>query len=241
MSDNKSDNKFEIAIRSYQVADVPLAGRAVHNEVVFMTNGQPLFAFNGDAYNRQTGALTERSTSGEDSLRVRVLQGITLEQIAPDYPLVGHRVVANPGKEEFVRQLSRAVEAAEFINSQNLNYIIVGAPIVSGHHFDAQNSNSVASTIMTATGTPVPADVRSQWAPGQDRVMLPQGWKPTTESMTHEQRLAYLNERIPRLEEAQVGAQVQRDPNPNEPEQHKPQDFPRPPSQIYYDPKGAAP
>ena len=223
------------------MGDVPLLGRAVHNEVVFMANGQPLFAFNGDAYNRQTGSLTERSTSGEDSLRVRVLEGITLEQVTSDYPLVGNRVAATLDKEEFVRRLALAVEAAQHINGQNLNYIIVGAPVVSGHHFDAQNSNSAASTIMAATGTPVPAEVRSQWAPGQDRVMLPQGWKPTTESMTHEQRLAYLTERLPRLEESQVGAQVQRDPDPNKPEQHRPQDFTRPPSQIYYDPKGAAP
>jgi hypothetical protein len=231
------DDKYQVEIRSYQSANIPLIGRAVHNEVVFSVNGQPLFAFNGDAYNRRSGELTNFSTSGEDTLRVRVLEGVALQDIAPDYPLVSQTVAANLSKEDFVRGLAQAVEASEFINSQNLNYIIVGAPILRGHHFEAQNSNSAANTIMTAMGIPMPVEVRSQWAPGQDRLLLPEGWKPRTDSMTHEERVAFLKERLGKLEENTVGAQVRNDPNPNTPELHKPQDFVRPPSQIFFDPK----
>lgn len=232
---------YQIAIRSYQAANVPLAGTAVHNEVVFMRNNEPLFAFNGDAYDRETGALRERSTSGEDTLRVRVFQGTTLADYAgEDYPLRSQTTVAEVSQEDFVRQLARATEAAHFINSQNLNYIIVGAPLVSGHLFDAQNSNSAANTLLTAAGLSVPANVRDQWAPGQNRVLLPENWKPQTDAMTHEQRIAYLNQNLPRLEESEVGAQAARDPNPNKPELHKPEDFPRPPSQIFFDPRGGA-
>lgn len=230
---------YQIAIRSYQVADVPLVGTAVHNEVVFMQNNQPLFAFNGDPYNRTTGDLIERSTSGEDTLRVRVFHGTTLSDYAGErYPLRSQTTVAEVSRDDFVRHLARATEAAHYLNSQNLNYIIAGAPLVSGHLFDAQNSNSAANTLVAATGLAVPAAVREQWAPGQNRVILPENWKPQTESMTHEQRVQYLNQNLPRLEESEVGAQAARDPNPNKPELYKPTDFPRPPSQIFYDPRG---
>lgn len=218
------------------MADVPLLGKPVHNEIVFIKDGNVLLSFNGDAYNRKTGELRPFSPGGEDSLRVRALP-ISLKDLTAEYPLIAETTLANLSQEEFLQKMGRAVEASEFINAQNLNYIILGAPFGSGSNFDAQNSNSVASTLTAAMDFKMPASVSSLWAPGQSRVLLPEGWDPLTRDMKPEEVITYLNQHIEGLSEENVGKKVKSDPDPNKPELYESTDFPRPPSQIFFNPK----
>lgn len=224
------EDKFKITLRTYEVTDLPLVGKAGHNEIVFSVGDKDLVALNGDAYNRESGNLVFFSTSPDGTLRVR--GGPSLKDYATDeFPLVKETTVFEGSKEEMIAMMAKAIEAAEFINKQNIDYLIVGAPVGSGVHFDAQNSNSVANTLLGAMGINNPSGQFDIWLPGKDRVLLASDYKFKTESMTHEERVQFIQSRLENFSEENVGAQIRKEQEPG----YVPENN-RVPTQIYFDP-----
>lgn len=211
--------EFSIELRSHQVT--PGFGPippAVHNEIVFLHNGKPVMSFDGDPYNRVTGELTPTSLSGKDTLRVRAIEGMSMAEFAKDYPQLNKAVLFEGSKEKFLELMGRATEAAEHINKQNMDYIIIGVG------FTAQNSNSVAHSLTQAMGLEYPQHIKDQFMPGHGRQLLPdnfrsqfqglgdvQGWM---DDPKYEGLGKALVTKLNALNEAKVGEQVRNDPNP---------------------------
>lgn len=89
-------------------------------------------------------------TEGEPSTDVMIFQGDALE---------------------VAEKLLQMLEAADFINDQNLAYVF--ADIVQ----DSQNSNSVVRTLVEAAGLEYTPELESVFAPGDGRILLPEGWE----------------------------------------------------------------
>lgn len=172
------EDTYEIRINSYKI--VSAAGVvAVHNEVAFYRNGEPMIAFNGNAHNNQTGELNTFAISSGNTLRVSAGDR-TYGQNGME--LVGSVTLgANLTREELLEKLKAATAASQYINSNKIEYVVVG-----GVSYEAQNSNSVASSLLTAMGYKYPANEFSHvWAPGSKRDLLPNDWKPdlTTDAL----------------------------------------------------------
>jgi len=221
---NEAAENFRIELRSYQVAKIPLMGPAAHNELVFLHKNKVLMAINGDPYNRTTGALSPPTFNHHDTLRVSILPENTMgdKVNAENYPLLKTTELFSGREGKFAELAGRAMEAAHSINNSNIDYIMF-SPI-----FTAQNSNSVAYTLMQAMGLQVPAGTDLPWAPGHGRLLLPDNftsrfdnvaqmpnWLNDARFNEHQQFIgrSYTALRVP-----EVGAKVRQDPNPHTPQ-----------------------
>lgn len=204
-----SEDKYQIIIRSYEVADFLGLDPAVHHEIIFAKNGEPMLSFNGDAYNRQTGEIHFPSTSGQDTLRVRAM-GVTIQDIDKEgeFPVVANTVLFEGNEQEMLSKLGQAAEASSFINAQNMDYVILGGPT-----FPGQNSNSVAYTLTHAMGLEVPPEVENLWAPGYGRLLLPNDWQSNIPTET-ENLFSYIKSNLEKLSVGNVMQQVRGDENP---------------------------
>jgi|GEM_PF-2939304 len=207
-------DEYKISVKSYELIDPIITEPAVHNEIAFTCNGKTLLAFNGDAWDRDEGEMRFPSMSGRDTLRVRATLGISLEEgmakqgLSEKFPLISEATLFNGSQEEFAEHAIKALEAAEFINHQNIDYIIIGA------FTPGQNSNSVAHTLTHAMGLEYPPEAENLWAPGHGRILLPNNWHSSIEGRSDEDRVAYIKDALERLNESNVGEQVQWDENP---------------------------
>jgi hypothetical protein len=225
MSDEPASNEpnpdeWTISVRSYELLDPRITDPVVHEEIVFSKGGEVVFAFNGDGRDREEGIVQFPAKSGETTLRARITE-MSLEKIceingtSDQLPLLREDVLLRTTDTDQVALcLARAAEAAEFINSQDLDYVMIGDPFHT-----SQNSNSVAHTLATAMGLDYSPEGNGVWAPGHDRILLPSDWKSSFDANTSLDQMAeYFDEAIVCLGELGVQTQIKveaqdRDPN----------------------------
>lgn len=70
---------------------------------------------------------------------------------------------------EYLRKMTMAVEALQFINAQNLNY--------RPEDKNGDTPNSIAHTLIEAMGLTFPEEASHFWAPGHERILLPKNWR----------------------------------------------------------------
>lgn len=165
-----TEENYKIGIRSYEV---PLGNdlleaitpTAVHHEIVFTQPDGTEYFLNGQAWDRDTGTPEITSLFGDNTLRA----DISLSNIGrgTSLTLLTESTCWEGNKDDWDVKFMRAAEVSSFINDQNLEYSPIG--IIS----EAQNSNSVTSTVMTAMGTTYPPEIEALFAPGDDRVIIP--------------------------------------------------------------------
>ncbi len=166
-----TEENYKIGIRSYEVPfgnDLleAITPTAVHHEIVFTQPDGTEYFLNGQAWNRDTGTPECTSLLGDNTLRADISssnigRGASLTLLTESTCWEGD-------KDDWNVKFMRAVEVSSFINDQNLEYSPVG--IIS----EAQNSNSVTSTVMTVMGTTYPPEIEALFAPGADRVIIPE-------------------------------------------------------------------
>ena|GEM_PF-2596135 len=198
-STSPQEDKFEVRINSYQLADI-FGKIAVHNEVAFYRNGEPLIAFNGNAHNKQTGELNTFAIQPNHTLKVSAAK-TTYEQ--QGLKLVGSVSFGTLTREEFAEKLKVATTAANFINDNKLDYVIVGGP-----YHEAQNSNSVATALLQSMDYKYPEkEFGHLWAPGSKRPLLPDDW--SSQDMTQDDFIRLLE----KLERDEVSNNIKNDKN----------------------------
>lgn len=165
------EDTFEVRINSHKVIGIGNIV-AVHNEVAFYRNGETLLAINGNAHDNQTGELNTFTISPGGTLRVSA-GDTTYGQGSYPMQLVGSVTLGtNLTREEFLEKVKTVVAASQYINDNKIEYVVIGGPTYEG-----QNSNSVATTLITAMGYQYPQNEFSGlWAPGAKRNLLPEGW-----------------------------------------------------------------
>lgn len=213
MADTAENDQYSIHVVGVDL-DHPLTFGAVHNAVVFRDpEGEAIFTIQGIAVNRETGeaqsfaidpqANTLRAfahdkevllTDGEPATDIMIFEGSAIE--------VGEKLL-------------QMLEAADFMNDQNLAYVF--ADIVQ----DSQNSNSVVRTLVEAAGLEYTPELESVFAPGDGRILLPNGWEPSVsiEGMEAEGLTAVeVNQRIrtivSEMEQHKIIEQAKQDPAP---------------------------
>lgn len=163
-----SSDKFTISILS---EDIPYIPEAVHNAILIRKNGEPFALFNGQAHSRETGEPINFTDDSTNTLRVRVLDAKERLEQYEEHEINTTETVLWEGPEaEGNLMIANMAEAALYMNSQNLPYVLVD-PFSMG-----QNSNSVARTLVEAAGLEYPYEVELMWAPGDQRVLLPSDW-----------------------------------------------------------------
>lgn len=173
---NPSDNdtaQVTMSVRSY---DLDTMG-ANHNAVIVYIGNNEAFAFHGFAVDRETGDTTGIGDTKNDTLRAMILP----PQESEDFKMhiSGESVFFQGDWEEGIRKSASGLDAMKFINDQNLDYdpyVLIGT---------AQNSNSVAHTIVHAMGSEFPKGAEEHWAPGHDRILVPEGWSSALSSSTN--------------------------------------------------------
>ncbi|MFP4464144.1 MAG: hypothetical protein ACLFP8_02840 [Alphaproteobacteria bacterium] len=213
----KMGHTFEILVRSYEVIDPIITEPAVHNEISFREYGDITLSLNGEAWDRETGLVNVCSMSGDDSLRISSISNGSYEDLlkqsgnSESFPLVSEvTLFASSDPREFDVYLAKALEVSEFINSQNMDYIML-----CGFGCPGQNSNSAAHTIAEAMGLKYPPEAENLWAPGHDRVLLPTQWRSVFDGSHSDSSLySYIQDAITRLTRHAVSLEVKNDPNP---------------------------
>jgi hypothetical protein len=199
---------YQVVVKSTQVGGV---GGFVHNEILFLKNGQMVAAFNGGPRDRTSGKDEGPSNamSGNATLRVEAAIGGpgSLHEIAgSDKKVLAQHVITSPKNEaEFLKMIAKASDVGNYINSQSLDYSAFG--IVT------QNSNSVAYTIVSALGLKYPPEMNVNM-PGNGKLLLPPNWKAQSENLSGDNLNNHLMSSMARLNSAEVQAQVKSDPNP---------------------------
>lgn len=172
LSGNKADTPaekdvYEIRLNSYKIAGA-LGVSAVHNEVAFYKNGKIVTAFNGNAHSKQSGELSPYATKPGNVLRVTA----TNFDYTKIMELSGSVTLAKLERDDWETQIDNAILTGRFINSNPIDYIVLG-----GSENEAQNSNSVATSILHALGYKYPSnELKNLWAPGSQRLLTPDNW-----------------------------------------------------------------
>jgi len=118
--------------------------------------------------------------------------------------LVGSVTLGQMDQAEFLEKVKAAAAAAKYVNDNKIEYVVVGGPGYAG-----QNSNSVATTLIHAMGYKYPQKELSHlWAPGSERNLLPDDWKPDVS-------IAALDTTLNNLERAQVTQAIKDEKNPS--------------------------
>ena len=140
---------------------------AVHHEITIETPSGS-FVLNGMAIDRETGETGATAIVGDSTIRVVQDVNSSLADGDNGMRIVAEEVAWSGSKSEFDGKYLRAIEAGSHINHLNLDYRAMSL-------FDvAQNSNSVAATLLDAMDVDIPAKIQNLWDPGIDRIMLPQ-------------------------------------------------------------------
>jgi hypothetical protein len=160
------EDKYEIKLNSYKVIDI-FGKVAIHNEVAFYRNGEPMMAVNGYAHNSQKGGHSTTALSPGNTLRA------TISDTLHDGKMVSSISLGTMDREAMIEKMKTVVSASQFINANKIEYVAMGGP-----HFEAQNSNSIATSLLTAMGYQYPDKALAQfWDPGSKRPLLPNDWK----------------------------------------------------------------
>lgn len=148
---------------------MPLLGSPNHNYIsVRDLRGEEIFAIHGLAIDRETGGVVAVGDN-DDTLRA-VITTPEFFDIHDTYEKDSEHVLFTGSEEDVLRRVLPAFDATAFINNQNLIYDKIE---VAG---TAQNSNSVAHTMVEAMGFDFPEEIERYWAPGHDRILLPEDW-----------------------------------------------------------------
>lgn len=213
--------EYSIEVRSYELhGATPFTKPAVHNELVFLQNGKPVAAFNGDPYARETGAIAYPSLSNRDTLRVSAYIDGTTRAEDPHNPfrVTATGTVFTGGKAEFAELLGRATDAAHSINNSSVDYVMLSIG------FTPQNSNSAVGTMLQAMGLQPPASLNGVWSPGGGRSLLPQDFQSSFTGIAAQDpdwldhygpAREHLVSRLQSLTEGLVRDKVRADPNPH--------------------------
>lgn len=160
-----SADRCQIFVFSNQLLALPLLPDPAHNGLLFVGSheGDFTFSINGSAINRRTGEM-ESIGGNSDALLVnehytRSDSDITVTEIY------------NGSFDDVMKKLRITLDASCFINKQNLAYDLFE---FSG---TAQNSNSVAYSLMRAMGFELPEYHKKYMMPGHGRLLLPSGWR----------------------------------------------------------------
>jgi len=156
-----------IEVRSYEIASV-VGLPAAHNEILFMIDEKTQLALHGMAFDRYSGNPKPAPLAGFNTLQVVGSKSFSDKGMK----LLGSATIFEGDLSEMYELLGRAAEAGNYINKKNLDYVVIGSPF--GH---AQNSNSVASTLIKAMGLTYPPEIENIWAPGHERTLIPNNWK----------------------------------------------------------------
>ncbi len=154
----------------------PLALGAVHNVVaIYNDKQQPVLVLQGFAVDRHTGKIEDFSVDAQNStLRAVVTDGKNLDQLET----VSDVLLFEGGQPEIMEKAFHMMEAAEFINKQNLPYVF--ADVVQA----SQNSNSVFRTFIESAGLEYTEELENLFAPGDGRILLPENWEPSVQFAT---------------------------------------------------------
>lgn len=169
----------EYTIRVVSSEAVRLFGEmAVHHSIVFFDGDNvPQVLFSGEAMDYKTGKLArDLKRLGTENDTLRVFSGHIKDDYSDSFKkdfVDGDisNIVFTGSKAEVFEKMLLMMDAANHINQQNLQYQIVG--VVA----ESQNSNSVANSLLTAANIEIPPEVSNLWAPGFDRILLPENWK----------------------------------------------------------------
>lgn len=206
---------YSIKVRSYEAVNVPLIGSAVHHEIIFEQDGQVLLSLNGNPWKRETGQPNFPGHGDNNTLRVNAMAGKTIADLDTDgkFPIVTEQTLySDHDSLKFSELVGRAAEASVFINSYNMDYIMVDP------FRKAQNSNSVAHTLTHAMGLQYSPGTEQLWAPGHGRLLLPSGFKSDFDSKENDVPSQSENTiaRLISLSDENISAQVLKDPkHPN--------------------------
>lgn len=163
-----STDVYEIRLNSYRILDA-LAVTAVHNEVAFYKNGKPILAFNGNAHSRENGSLSAFAISPDHTLRVCATDKDLNELGGNKANLLKSVKLGELDEDLWRHKIDLAVKVSRFINANDIDYIVLG-----NTENEAQNSNSVARSLVAALGYEYPSkELENLWAPGDKRNLLP--------------------------------------------------------------------
>lgn len=194
-----SERKYELRLNSYKIAGA-FGLAAVHNEVaIYDDKGKFISAFNGEAFDTKTGHGATFATGPTASLRVFYSEEPFK---SPEKNELHHSIVIadNLSYDDILKKTNQAAAAGMHINDSKIEYVIFG-----GINHAAQNSNSVATSILRAMGYDYPKnELPNTWAPGSERDLLPTNWKSDTDEITAAENL----HKLPPL---QVAIQVKND------------------------------
>lgn len=153
----------------------------VHYYVAFYANETEIVAIHGLAFDRETGEDVAVGQTDDTLRSIIAVNGILLNAESGELFLSemetmgdgrGIIVAEITDTEEFNRIYQRAFGAVDAINDMNLTYDRF-SPLNS---CDAQNSNTVAATILNVMGFDWPSEA-NYFAPGRERLLLPEDWE----------------------------------------------------------------
>ncbi len=172
-----ADPVFQIRVL-VEPLDHPAALGAAHTGIVIYADDEPIMAFQGVAVDRENGQWQAVAIDPmENTLRAFVIPGDVFggsDKIAGG--ITGNEdnyeiVVFEGSAEEVLVKMLNGMEAAAFMNDQNLPYVV--ADIVQS----SQNSNSVMRTFLEAMDIEYSDEVESVFAPGDGRILIPLEWE----------------------------------------------------------------
>ena len=175
--------------------------------------GQELLAIHGFAVDREIGDIV--ASGGEsDTLRAFMLPHKFSKKLMESFPVEAEKEIWRGSNVEGNQKLLSGLDAMVFFNKQNLVYHKVGLEA-------GQNSNSIAHSIVKAMGLEFPTEIANLWAPGHDRILLPENWtsyyaRGLLDPKQAEQ--AYAGLLTHELDFGNILKQVKQDPVPEDPD-----------------------
>ncbi len=178
---------FQVQLRSYHIIGVGNLV-AVHHEIIFLKDDKVILALNGNPRNRETGEVQQGEAHGLSTLRVDAIVGGSFKDGANQQ--VGSAVLFAGNEADMKTLMGKALEAATLINAQNIDYLLIQ---------NAQNSNSVARSLIDAMDLSVPEMQRGMIAPGFERTLIPSEWRAQSDSLGDRDRDNYVSNALMRI------------------------------------------
>lgn len=161
--------QFSIVLVSTDL-DMPFLGSPNHSYVSIRgPDGEKIFAIHGLAIDRETGGIV--AVGDNDNTLRAVITTPDFFDIHDTFNKDGEYTLFTGSQDDVLRRVLPALDAVTFINDQNLIYDKYS--LTHG----GQNSNSVAHTMVDAMGFEFPEDIERFWAPGHNRILLPDDWR----------------------------------------------------------------
>ncbi len=161
--ENSPDNPPQVAHSIHLVSvEVGELGGPAYNYLIFRDH-------NGEDKVMMNGLALERKNSD-----IRALRGVMAPPTQGGLPQQHFtetvRVEIFRGSmKAYLQKMAMAVEALHFINAQNLNY--------RPEDINGDSPNSIAHTLIKAMGLEFPEEATHFWAPGHERIILPENWR----------------------------------------------------------------